>query len=70
MTGRTIKIVKTPTGWGFQNSVVPGSPDNLDLYTILFNISELKDNRGRDVSLHSLRKFAKRYKTKVVVMPA
>ena len=78
MTERTIKVSKFPTGWGFAEDFPDGPKGkidlnrlpNIDLYTLAFQLKELENRRARDISLSVLRKFAKRYKTKVVIVPA
>jgi hypothetical protein len=77
MTERTIKITKYPTGWGFAECFPEGISKpmdttklpNIDLYTLAFQLRQLDTKQARDVSIDVLKKFAKRYKTKVVIVP-
>lgn len=78
MTDRTIKVSKFPTGWGFADCFpngLTGQMDdkklpNIDLYTLDFQLKQLNERRAKDISLSILKKFAKRYRTKVVVVLA
>ena len=76
MTDRTIKVSKYSTGWGFAEDFPNGADGgidttklpNIDLYTLAYQLKELENRRAREISLEVLKKFAKRYKTKVVIV--
>jgi len=69
MTERTIKIEKVGDRYGFTIDPIlhKRSPDNLDLYTLTFQLRNLEGGFATESGVAILKKFAKKYRTKVVI---